>query len=79
MVRVNYICDRCGASIGGLNLDEQELEQLGLDPLTVEISEDIIKNDHTGSLFIYSLCNECVETMSFHESELPYLRAPDYH
>lgn len=45
---------------------------LGMDPLTVEMSQDIIKSTDTGGLFVYSLCYDCVDTMSLHECDWPY-------
>ena len=78
-MKITYFCDRCGAIIGAMRVREAELEQLGLDPLTVETEGDIIKNNEPDGLLIYSLCNDCVETMSLHESDLPFLRPPDYH
>ncbi len=77
-MKVTYLCERCGAIIGSMKIDEQQLKMLDMDPLTVELREDIIKSTETGGLFVYSLCYDCVETMSVHESELPYRRAPDY-
>jgi len=42
-MKVTYICDRCGALIGALSLTEDELQQIGVDILTVDLHEDIIK------------------------------------
>lgn len=78
-MKATYLCDRCGAIIGSMNLNEAELAMLDLDPLTVEMREDIIKSAETGDLFIYTLCYDCVETMNPHESEIHYRRAPDLH
>jgi hypothetical protein len=78
-MKVTYVCDRCGAVIGEINLNEDELAQLDMDPLTVDLREDIIKSTETGGLFVYSLCDGCVETMSFHEGEWRYRKAPDLH
>lgn len=78
-VKVTYVCDRCGALIGALNLADWELAELGMDPLTVRWREDIIRDVHDGAMFVYSLCDDCVESMALHESDLPYMRAPDFH
>ncbi|HOB87040.1 MAG TPA: DUF2757 family protein [Bacillota bacterium] len=79
-MKLTYLCERCGAIIGAINLKSAaELQQLGLDPLTEEFQEDIIKlNDNEGWLY-YSLCDDCVETMSLHEPEWPFTRATDLH
>lgn len=78
-MKVTYICDRCGAIIGAIKLNDSELNMLDMDPLTVDLREDIIKSTETGGLLVYSICDSCVETMSLHESDWPYRKAPDYH
>ena len=78
-MKVTYVCDRCGSLIGVINLTEEELIQLDMDPLTVDLREDIIKSTETGGLFVYSLCDGCVETMEIHEGEWRYRKAPDLH
>lgn len=78
-MKVTYVCDRCGAIIGSINFSDGELAQLGMDPLTVDMRQDIIKSTETGGLFVYSLCDGCVETMSLNEGDWPYRKAPDYH
>ena len=78
-MKLTYICDRCGTLIGALQLDSHEMELFGLEPLTIDLREDIIRCSETGDLFYYSLCDDCVETMSLHESDLPYYRTQDPH
>ncbi len=78
-VKVTYVCNRCGTLIGALDLAEWELVELGMDPLTAQWREDIIRDVQTGDMFVYSLCDDCTETMALHESDLPYMRAPDWH
>jgi hypothetical protein len=78
-MKATYVCDRCGAIIGCLNLSEAELAQIDMDPLTVDLRQDIIKSTETGGLFVYSLCGDCVDSMGLHETEWQYLRAPDLH
>lgn len=78
-MKITYLCERCGAIIGSMKVQEEELAMLDIDPLTVDMRADIIKSNETGDLFIYTLCHECVETMSLHETEMQYLRAPDLH
>lgn len=71
-MKVTYICDRCGAIIGTLNLTEDELQQIGVD-----LSDaDIIKSAPTGDLFIYSLCDHCVDVVPINEVEWTRLRKP---
>ncbi|HOL16511.1 MAG TPA: DUF2757 family protein [Bacillota bacterium] len=71
-MKLTYICERCGAIIGAMNITEAEMKMLGLDPLTVDMRQDIIKSTDTEELFIYSLCDDCVDTMSLHEREWTY-------
>lgn len=78
-MKITYLCDRCGAVIGSMIIEEEQLEMLGLDPLTVDLQEDIIKSTETGELFIYSICQDCVDTMYIHESDLPFRSRPDHH
>ncbi len=78
-MKLTYICERCGAIIGSMSVNDAEMNMLGMDPLTVEISQDIIKSTDTGGLFVYSLCYDCVDTMSLHESDLPYRRPHALH
>ncbi len=68
-MKVTYICDRCGAIIGSLGLTEDELQQMGVELSGAELAHDVIKTAPTGPLFIYSLCNHCVEAASIHEIE----------
>lgn len=78
-MKLTYLCERCGAVIGSMNVSDAQMNALGLDPLTVEMSRDIIKSTETGGLFIYSLCYDCVDTMGVHESEWPYRRPNALH
>lgn len=75
-MKVTYICHGCGALIGSLHLTEAEQEQLGLDSLTAEGKEDIIKSA-TGDIFIYSLCEFCAENIDFNRSNITVLPPPD--
>lgn len=78
-MKLTYICDRCGALIGALNLTEEELQQIGLDAPTIDLHEDIIRSAETGDLFIYSLCDHCVENIPVSEAEWPYRPPPGVH
>lgn len=79
LMKITYICDRCGALIGALSLSEEELRQIGVDILTVDLHEDIIRSAETGDIFIYSLCDHCVESAPLHEAEWPYRSDPGLH
>ncbi len=68
-MKVTYICDCCGAIIGSLSLTEEELRQMGVDLRAAELDEAIIKSAPTGDLFIYSLCETCVDSMPVFEAE----------
>ncbi len=75
-MKVTYICDRCGAIIGSLNLTEAELQQIGVDLSAADENENIIKSAPYGDLFIYSLCDHCADVAPIHEIEWTCLRKP---
>lgn len=68
-MKVTYICDRCGAIIGFLNLTENELQQIGIDLSAADSGDAIIKSVPTGGLFVYSLCDHCVDLVSICKDE----------
>ena len=72
-MKVTYVCDRCGAIIGSLNLTEEELLQIGVELPGADLEEDIIQSTATGALFIYSLCDHCVDAVPIHEVERGFL------
>ncbi|MBS3943007.1 MAG: DUF2757 family protein [Dethiobacter sp.] len=78
-MKFTYLCERCGAIIGSMNISDSEMATMGIDPLTVDMSQDIIKSTESGGYFIYSLCYDCVDTMSLNESERPYRRPQGLH
>ena len=68
-MRATYICDCCGAIIGALSLTEDDLRQMGIDPRAEDQDEAVIKTAPAGDLFIYSLCEPCVDSMPVFEAE----------
>jgi len=78
-MKFTYLCERCGAIIGSLNLNDSEMVTMGFDPLTADMSRDIIKSTETGGYYIYSLCYDCVDTMSINESDYLYHKPRGLH
>jgi len=78
-MKFTYLCERCGAIIGSMSISASEMVTMGIDPLTVDMSQDIIKSTETGGYFIYSLCCDCVDTMSLNEGEWLYRRPQGLH
>ncbi len=68
-MRVTYICDCCGAIIGSLSLTENELQQIGVNLWAADVDDDVIESAPTGDLFIYSLCDPCVDSIPVIEAE----------
>lgn len=60
-MKVSYICDICGKPQETLEIDDLTLEKLGINTLTQEEKEDIIKYSEDLGLLLYSLCPACFE------------------
>jgi hypothetical protein len=60
-MKVTYICDICGKPQETLEIDDLTLEKLGINTLTLEEKEDIIKYNEEQGLLLYSLCPACFE------------------
>lgn len=61
-MRVDYICDRCGAHMATLNLPAVDEVALGLDALTPEERADIITFDALAEqMRLKSICDDCAE------------------
>lgn len=76
-MKVTYICDRCGAIIGSLNLTDDELQQIGLGLSDRSQDEDVIKSAPADTLFVYSFCDICVDFAPAYEFERTCLKNPD--
>lgn len=60
-MKVTYICDICGKPQETIEIDDLTLERLGINTLTQDEKEDIIKYDEEQGLLLYSLCPACFE------------------
>ena len=78
-MKVTYICDCCGVTIDNLEDPRLNEEKLGINTLTPEEREDIIKYDDNNGLIIYSLCDQCGEEMGYDDSRLEYIKPPELH
>ncbi|RJX24746.1 MAG: DUF2757 family protein [Dethiobacter sp.] len=60
-MKVTYICDLCGQPQETVEIDNVEIEKLGINTLTPAEKEDIIKYNDEQGLLLYSLCPSCFE------------------
>jgi hypothetical protein len=58
-MKVTYVCDICGKPQETVEIDDLEIEKLGINTLTQEEKEDIIKYNEEQGLILYSLCASC--------------------
>jgi len=68
-MRVRYVCDVCGASVGDLHLDVLDEQRLGFTALTPEERADIIRPDGAGGLIVASVCDDCADTDTGRDQE----------
>ena len=68
-MKVTYICDICGRPQETVEIEDINLEKLGLNTLTDEVKEDIIKYNEKQGLLLYTLCSGCFSEKVFPEGE----------
>lgn len=67
-MKIYYTCEYCGQPIDTLEVDKIDEERFGFDCLTDEERQDIIKVDkHTDTMYVQSLCDDCIITMGMGE------------
>lgn len=72
-MKIFYACEYCGAHIDTLEVEEVDDARFGFDCLTGEERQDIIKIDScTNSMYVKSLCDNCIVTLGVAE-EGPFL------
>lgn len=63
-MKIYYTCEYCGDHIDILETEEIDEAQLGFDCLTEEERQDIIKIDKTtGTMYVYALCDNCIQLL----------------
>lgn len=68
-MKITYICDICGQPQETVELEDVEIEKLGINTLTHIEKEDIIKYNDEQGLLLYSLCPACFEENYLKEPE----------
>ncbi len=63
-MKIYYNCEHCGEAIDMIEVDQVDERKFGFDILTVEERQDIIKTDAlANAMYVYSLCDECIELL----------------
>ena len=73
-MKITYICDICGQPQETVELEDVEVEKLGINTLTHIEKEDIIKYNDEQGLLLYSLCPACFEENYLKEQQGPELQ-----
>ncbi len=73
-MKITYICDICGQPQETVELEDVEIEKLGINTLTHIEKEDIIKYNDEQGLLLYSLCPACFEENYLKEPQGPELQ-----
>jgi hypothetical protein len=64
VMRIYYNCEHCGEAIDMIEVDQVDEVKFGFDCLTAEERQDIIKIDSlANSMYVHSLCDECIESL----------------
>lgn len=67
-MKIYYRCECCGLPIDMIEVDKVDEERFGFDCLTDEERKDIIKIDtQRESIYVQSLCDECIVTLGMKE------------
>jgi len=63
-MKIYYSCEHCGEAIDMIEVDQVDEVKFGFDCLTSEERQDIIKIDLlANAMYVYSLCDECIELL----------------
>lgn len=63
-MKIYYHCEHCGDAIDMIEVDEIDEVKFGFDCLTAEERQDIMKIDSVANvMYVYSLCDECIEAL----------------
>lgn len=63
-MKIYYTCEHCGEAIDMIEVDKVDEAKFGFDCLTAEERQDIIKIDSlANAMYVYSLCDECIESL----------------
>jgi hypothetical protein len=71
-MRIYYSCDNCGEPIDTIEVDALDEARFGFDCLTGEERQEIIRFDEgSGTLYVQSLCDGCIEAMGLAAGDAP--------
>ncbi|MBP2626558.1 MAG: putative protein family YabK [Firmicutes bacterium] len=63
-MKIYYTCEHCGEAIDMIEVDKVDEVKFGFDCLTADERQDIIKIDSLANvMYVYSLCDECIESL----------------
>ena len=68
-MKITYICDICGLPQETVEIEDVDLEKLGLNTLTAREKEDIIMYNETQGLLLFTLCSDCFSEKVFPKGE----------
>lgn len=69
-MKIHYTCDRCGSFIDTIEMAEIDENKLGFDSLTAAERQAIIEFDeYTNSMYVQSLCDQCIQILGLDENE----------
>lgn len=72
-MKIYYRCEYCGDHIDTIEVEQVDDALFGFDCLTGEERQDIIKIDSlTNSMYVQSICDNCIVTLGVAE-EVPFL------
>ncbi|MBS4023904.1 MAG: DUF2757 family protein [Dethiobacter sp.] len=74
---LTWICRNCGERLASVTAREDDPR---IEALTAQAGDDIIEYDHTGTMIIKILCEDCLEDLKREEeSEITFLQGPQLH
>ncbi len=69
-MKIYYSCENCGEAIDMVEVDQVDEIKFGFDCLTAEERQDIIKTDvMTNTMYVHSLCDQCIELLGLGNEE----------
>lgn len=74
-MKIYYSCEHCGEAIDMIEVDQVDEVKFGFDCLTAEERQDIIKIDLlANAMYVYSLCDECIERLGLANDNMSQLK-----
>lgn len=69
-MKIYYSCEHCGQEIDMIEVEQVDETKFGFDCLTAEERQDIIKFDAvTNTMYVHSLCDQCIELLGLGNEE----------